>query len=215
MAYVAVSEVAVGDLLSAAAHNSLIGNTMMGHPVYATEAARNAAITVPSEGQMAYITAPTVPAAAGATTVLPSGIATIYNGAAWVCTTEVGAITSTGGSTVDTAFTVGLAGAPGTNPSITLSTGTTALITIACALTNSSSGASSLMSASVSGATTVAASSAFCVQLSTTAGYYIQASYAYLFTALTPGTNTFTLGYRVTAGTGTFLNRSIIGKGIV
>ena len=46
-----------GNVLTAAQMNAIGENLVAGGPIYTTEAARDAAITSPFEGQQAYITA--------------------------------------------------------------------------------------------------------------------------------------------------------------
>jgi hypothetical protein len=69
-----------------------------------------------------------------------------------------------------------------------------------------------LLSFAVSGATTRAASDDEI--LGNIASNVINTSNVFLITGLTAGTNTFTLNYRVTAGTGTYLRRAIIVEGV-
>ena len=98
--------------------------------VFTTEAARDAAITSPTEGMRAYITAPTIPAATGGITNIPTGIQTIYNGSVWVCITPVGAGETATGTTTSASYTATLSGSPGTNPTVTLVTGTSAIVSV-------------------------------------------------------------------------------------
>jgi hypothetical protein len=204
-----------GQTLTAASMNIVSGNARMGRPVYTNEAARDAAITSPEEGMIAYLTAPTVPAATGATTVVPTGITTIYNGSAWVCVTPVGAGNNASGTTTSNTFTASLSGTPGTNLSVTLVTGTTAMVVIQGALANSSDGQGAYIGAAVSGATTLAASVADCLYNGGPASRYVQSSAVLIFSGLTAGTNTFTLNYRVgNTGTGDFVYRRLYVQGI-
>lgn len=62
----------------------------------------------------------------------------------------------------------------------------------------------------VSGASTIAAADARSLFAYYAAAYRYQMSSAYVYTGLTAGSNTFTMQYKVSAGTGTFLNRHII-----
>ena len=212
MAWTAPTNVATGDVLTATRYNNeVVGNALAGGPIYATEALRDAAITSPFEGQRAYITGSTVAAATGSVTAVPTGIQTIYNGAAWVCVTPVGADTSTNtGTTTSTSYTATLASG-GTNPSVTLSTGTTALVIVS---TNSSatSGFTHNVGVAVSGATTVAASVSYGT-LSTQATA-MRTSDQWIITGLTAGTNTFTLQYKTDGGTASFLYRHLTVQGI-
>jgi hypothetical protein len=204
-----------GQTLTAASMNIVSGNARMGGPVYTNEAARDTAITSPEEGMIAYLTAPTVPAATGQTTAIPTGITTIYNGSVWVCTTEVGAGTDGSGTTTSTSFTATLSGSPGTNVSATIVTGTTALVTIMSVLANNTTGQGAYMGVAVSGATTQAASVTNCLYNGGTGSQYFQSSAVLIVTGLTAGTNTFTAHYRVGGGgTAEFNYRRILAKGI-
>lgn len=202
-----------GQILTAAQLNTYIrDNIMAGGPVYATEAARNADIPTPYEGQRAYITGSTVAAATGLVTAVPTGIQTIYNGAAWVCVTPVGADTSTGGTTTSLTYTATLTSG-GTNPSVTLATGTTALVSFGSVLLAPVTGVGVFTAVAVSGATTQAASDNLSV--SGEIANYLVCQNSVVFTGLTAGTNTFTLQYRLnTAGTLSALRRRLIVQGI-
>jgi len=155
--------------------------------VFTTEAARDAAITSPTEGMRAYITAPTIPATTGSGTGnLPTGIQTIYNGSVWVCITPVG-LGSTNNHTVTASSPTNFlsSSAPLT---ITLVTGTTALISIKGRGTYSN-GAYVFVGLK---STTVNLSDGVTVQfLATSTAGPINGTY--LMTSLTAGTNTFTL----------------------
>lgn len=182
--------------------------------VFANEAARDAAITAPVEGQMCYLTAPTVPAATGGATYIPTGVRTIYNGTVWVCVTQVGAYTQNAGSVTSTSYTPTLSGSPGTNPSVTLVTGTTALVHIRSLVVNNTTNAT-LMSVAVSGAGTVAPIDDNGLYISVhTANQEHVFGTTVIIGGLTAGTNTFTLNYRVTGGTGSYYARGITVQGI-
>jgi hypothetical protein len=198
-----------GQILTAAQMNTLQQQAVM---TFTTEAARDAALTAPTEGMVAYLTAPTVPAATGTAAYLPSGIQTIYNGSAWVCVTGVGCIDTTSQSTTSTSF-VDLA----TVDSVTLSTGTRALVTFFGGfVTAGATGAYSVVSVAVSGASTIAAANANgCFVVSPGGSFQGTPSRTTVISGLTAGVNTFTLKYRVTASTGTFENREIFVQGIV
>lgn len=193
---------------------ALAGTVSMGGLVFTNEASRNNAITSPTEGMRAYLTAPTTPAATGETTVIPSGVQTIYNGSAWVCVTPVYAFTSDMGETTSTSYTATLTGAPGTNPSVTLVTGTSAMVDLSCAvLPLNSGGTSALMSVAVSGAGIVAASDNWCVYNAN--GFPLVSGRRAVITGLTAGTNTFTLQYRQQSSTtGRFAYRNLSVQGI-
>ena len=182
--------------------------------VFTTEAARDAAITSPTEGMRAYLTASTVAAATGATTTVPTGVQTIYNGTNWVCVTPVGAFSIINtANTASTSYVTTLT-ADTTAISVTLVTGTTAKIDLnAHARQNSAD--SIFLTYSVSGATTIAAADVNGARVANglanlTAAYARSA----IITGLTAGTNTFTLNYRVTAGTSTWETRNLVVSGV-
>jgi hypothetical protein len=212
-----------GQILTAAQMDSIREAMFFGQGTFTNEAARDLAyapagamspITL-QEGMRAYLTAPTVPAAAGTVTFLPSGITTVYNGSVWVTTTPLSAQANANGTTTSTSFTATLSGSPGTNPSVTLATGTTALVTVKAALANDTTGAGVYMGVAVSGASTVAATTTECVYNGGTASQFIIASASFVVSMSNAGTHTFTAQYRVgSTGTGTFGSRQIIVQGI-
>jgi hypothetical protein len=94
-------------------------------------------------------------------------------------------------------------------PAATVTTGTSALVTITCTQGNAGAGSSTYTGYAVSGASTVGANDARAL-LTATQGVNNQGfSATYLQTGLTAGSNVFTLKYRVTSGTGSWLNRGI------
>lgn len=192
--------------------DSLVVGT--GVNIFATEAARDAALTAPVEGMTAYITGSTVAAATGNVTGVPTGITTVYNGSVWVCTTPVAAKSNVTATTTSTSYVTTLT-SDTTAISVTLVTGTTALVTLSGQIFNSAGGNSNYMSVSVSGATTVAAADA--QSAAATVGginYGDSLHRTQILTGLTAGTNTFTLNYRVNAGTGSHNNRDLVVVGI-
>ncbi len=96
--------------------------------------------------------------------------------------------------------------ADGVNTSVTAVTTTSAWVLIYCNLSNSGAN-NTWMSVAVSGATTIAASDAWALMRDQTGGERF--GFPVFFSSLTPGSNTFTLKYRVSAGTGTFTTRRI------
>ena len=183
---------------------------------FTTEAARDAAITSPVEGMVVYLTAATAPAATGGATYVPTGILTAYNGTSWVCLTPVSAQTTTSG-TVDTNPWVALTGG-GTAPTVTLTTGTTALVTIhAYATPSVTSTQAFYIGVNVTGATTLAVSdySASGRPSSVATIQYIDGTF--LITGLTAGANTFGIQYGRTnvGGAVTFGARSITAVGLL
>jgi hypothetical protein len=197
-----------GQILTAAQMNTLQQQAVM---TFTTEAARDAALTSPTEGMVAYLTTPTVPAAKGGATFIPTGITTIYNGAAWVCVTEVGAEVAASQTTASTSF-VDLATA---GPAVTLNTGTTAILTFSGFVTAPSTSAYAIMAVAVSGASTIAATDTKGTFVQSPSGSYQgQPTRSLIISGLTAGINTFTLKYRTTAGTATFETRTLFVQGI-
>ncbi len=95
-------------------------------------------------------------------------------------------------------------------PAVTVTTGTSALVIVTGRLANNTAGALVSMGYAVSGATTVAAAGIRAlVYESGAANDRMQASFAFVHTGLTAGSNVFTAKYSVSSGTGTFLNRRI------
>ena len=218
MAWQTPSTVSTGDILEAATWNqAVVANSLMGQPVFTNEAARDAAIPSPTEGQACYLTAPTIPAATGSITAVPSGVQTVYNGSVWVCVTEVGARSETTGTTTSTSFVSTLTG-DATAISVTLVTGTTALVNIG--FTGYTSGATMYAAVAVSGASTIAASiskAAFKQDLSSPAANISSHQATFVFPGLTAGTNTFTLQYRSSAAVQIAFDtgaRNLVVKGI-
>ena len=220
MAYVTPGTVAAGDVATAAAWNVITNDVIqiggLAQGVFTNEAARDAAITSPTEGMIAYLTAPTVPAATGTTTLLPTGIRTVYNGSVWVCVTPIGAVTPAQGATTSLSYTATLSGTAGTNPSVTLVTGTTAAISIKAFAAPSAVNIYSLVSVAVSGAGTVAASDDWSAyQYTSAANEGVTNSTTTMIYGLTAGTNTFTMQYKIgSAASVNFSARSLMAYGI-
>ena len=211
-----------GQILTAAQMDSVREAMFFGQATFTDEAARDAAIPATGitlqEGMRAYLTAPTVPAATGTTTAVPSGVTTVYNGSEWVCTTPVAAISNTSGTTNSPSFVTTLTG-DATAISVTLVTGTTALLSIY--VNGSNNGAGGLLyfqgAYSVSGATTVAASTNDAARQGISGGGAgTHASYTRVITGLTAGTNTFTLNYTAVNGASvsTYAQRYLSVQGI-
>lgn len=205
-----------GQILTAAQMDAVREAMFFGQATFTNEAARDAAIPATGitlqEGMRAYLTAPTVPAATGASsTQVPSGATTIYNGTAWVCVTEVGARSSTTGTTTSTSYVTTMT-SDGTAISCTLVTGTTALIGMTCQSYVSGAGVTGFASISVSGATTLSASDANGIKLQST--FEAVPSSVFILSGLTAGTNTFTMNYKTNSGTLTAVERRLWVKGI-
>jgi len=220
MAWTTPTNAATGDVLTASRYNAdVVANTLAGGPIYATETLRDAAITSPFEGQRAYITAPEVAktTATGATTAIPGGIQTIYNGGNWACVTAVGALSNTSGtSTTPLPTYVTTLTGDGTAVSVTIVTGTTAAIQLSGTMAHSGGLSTQMvLSISVSGATTIAAgTNNGCSINSTGIGYNQTLARSFILSGLTAGTNVFTLSYGAQAGTQTWSSRNLTVQGI-
>lgn len=96
-------------------------------------------------------------------------------------------------------------------PSVTVTTGTAAIVWAVVRTQHSSSTGECSWSVAVSGATTIAASDNWRgLQSGVAAANPNRFGVCHLFTNLTAGSNTFTIKYRTTAATATFLHRDII-----
>jgi hypothetical protein len=215
MAFITPDPVDPGDVLSASKYNQdVVENGLAGRPIFTNEAGRDAAITAPYEGQTAYLTTPTVPAATGATTAVPSGVTTIYNGSVWVCTTPVGAYSNTTATTASASY-VNTLTSDGTAISVTLVTGTTAQINFTAIGAHASASGLVFVSFAVSGATTIAANDTNAQYINGPDGAYSATlARSFVFTGLTAGTNTFTMNYKSGGGTITFNNRNLTVQGV-
>ena len=174
-----------------------------GVPVFATTVTRDAAFggsnKALAEGQLCYIEA--------------SNVVQYYDGAAWATVGPTTAAsyqyaevltlqTTTSTSYVDLA-TVG--------PSITATTGTTALVTFTVTTDATTLGGDQgFASVAVSGATTVAANDDWST-VTRLGGNFVTMSRTYGFTGLTAGSNVFTLKYKNGSGaTSRFSNRGLV-----
>lgn len=183
---------------------------------FTTEAARDAAITSPVEGMLVYITASTVAAATGGATYVPTGILTAYNGTSWVCLTPVTAQTDTSG-TVDINPYVALTGG-GTAPTVTLTTGTTALVVVKTSFQPSVTSTQMIyVGVNVTGATTLAVNNFTAIGRPAGQTFGQSLDGTVLVTGLNAGVNTFGLQYGRTnvGGAVTFYSRSITAAGLL
>ncbi len=187
--------------------------------VFTNEAARDAAITVPTEGMRAYLTAPTIPLSTGGLTITPTGVETVYNGSVWVVTTEVGSTTdgsstfSMSGMAFGTPWTSGTGDT--TSNTVQTVTGTTALVSLGVVNSSAAVGLTAFwLSVDVTGATSLsAAQSRSITGVSTSTGGGANGSF--ILTGLTPGTNVFTLvGVSANSGFMTAQHRFINVRGI-
>lgn len=95
-------------------------------------------------------------------------------------------------------------------PAVTATTAGRALLAVSGFATNSTGGASVYMSIETSGATTIAPSDTWALEQRDSGTNGLQnASRLHLETALNSGSNTFTVKYRVSSGTGTVQRRHI------
>jgi hypothetical protein len=96
-------------------------------------------------------------------------------------------------------------------PAVTVDTGTRAIVMVTSIVQNSTAGQNSYASYATSGASTIAASDDRAVIITAAAiNQTLRGAAVYMETALTAGSNTFTMKYRVTGGTGSFQNRRIV-----
>jgi hypothetical protein len=125
----------------------------------------------------------------------------------------VSGFTSASDATASTSYSdpdVSVSGAAVTaGPQVTVITGASAFIAIYGSMTNNSSNAAWIGFA-VSGASSIDASDPFAIEFQPTTPQQVRAGATFFRDDLTPGSNTFTLKYRVsTSGTGFFSVRRI------
>ncbi|MFF3867345.1 hypothetical protein [Micromonospora sp. NPDC001898] len=95
-------------------------------------------------------------------------------------------------------------------PSVTVTTGTTAILLWSALISNSTVNAKTYVDYAISGATTRAPQDASSLRnTSATASAEIRAGQVMFETNMTPGSNTFTLKYRTNGGTGSFGDRRL------
>jgi hypothetical protein len=193
-----------GQILTAASMTALQFQAVM---TFTNEAARDAAITAPTEGMFAYLTAPTVPTST-------TGALTAYTGSSWACLTPQGAVVNTLESTSSTSYTA-LATA---GPAVTLVTGTKALVTITATIDSASTAGNTQVYAAfaVSGATTIASNDDQALD-HRIGGSFATLSGTYLVSGLTAGTNTFTMQYKTgnASDAGRYQRRNIVVVGVL
>lgn len=96
-------------------------------------------------------------------------------------------------------------------PAVTVTTGTRAIVAVTSIVQNSSASQNSYASYAVSGASSIAATDDRAVIITAAAiNQTLRGAAVYMETGLTAGSNTFTMKYRVTGGTGSFQNRRIV-----
>jgi hypothetical protein len=100
-------------------------------------------------------------------------------------------------------------------PAVTVTTGTQALVIVSSRLTVDTAGQTAYAMYAVSGATTIAGDDNGSLQHTpSNGGYNMRASAVYVESSLTGGSNTFTVQYRVTGGTGTWSARRLVVMGM-
>jgi len=180
-----------GEVLTAA---DVDGYLMQGIWVFASAAARDAAVTSPQEGNACYLK--------------DTDAVLTYSGSAWVAVGGSGVpannfnVVTTNESTSSTSYT-----ALTTAGAVTLTTGTKALVIVGMGSNNPTGGARQFMSFSVSGATTIAASDQYAAYIATND---VQGISRASVVTLTAGSNTFTTQFKTTTNTGSFRDRYLI-----
>ena len=172
-----------------------------GVPVFANTTARDAAFggageKTLAEGQLCYLE--------------DSNVVQYYDGAAWATVgpsalTTATATVATSQSTSSVTYTdLATAG-----PAVTLTTGTKVLVFTNTEV-STAAGRYVFADFAISGATTRAASDDTCIKMGTDADAMQSRNGVANLMTVTAGSNTFTMKYRVNAGTNSFINRSIV-----
>jgi hypothetical protein len=187
----AIQTFTAGQILAASQMNTLQKQAVM---TFTTEAARDAAITVPLEGMFCYLTAPTV----------TSSSFMVYNGSLWIDAISKTAFGAT--------FNPAVGGYANTAISVSVYTGTSAVVTLTSPGLSNSGGSTTVMSFAVSGATTTAAADANGFD---SIGPTIIGKSRQLTIALTAGLNTFTIASRASGPTATILVPSITVEAVI
>lgn len=98
-----------------------------------------------------------------------------------------------------------------TGPQVTVTTGTIAVALFTAAVSNTVANSATDTSVAVSGATSIAASDAWRTVLDgVTANQINRVAGFHVFTGLNPGSNTFTVQYKVGSNTGTWADRELL-----
>lgn len=146
----------------------------------------------------------------------------VWNGSSWITVGATSPITAVGSATVATSqstTSTSYTDLATVGPTVTITTGTTAIVWISNRNTNNSGNANNstgnnAMSFAVSGATTIAAADTTGITVPTIHNTQEQSVGAvFRVTGLTAGSNTFTAKYRVhgvTPGTGSFYDRNMV-----
>jgi hypothetical protein len=113
-----------------------------------------------------------------------------------------------GETTTSVTYTSTLSGGAGTaGPTLTATTGPKALIAFHCRQSTSVGGTNVWTSVGITGASSIAASDNWAMSYDLTGQHFF--GLTYIEENLTPGSNIFTMNYRVSGGTGTFASRRI------
>jgi hypothetical protein len=98
-----------------------------------------------------------------------------------------------------------------TGPSVSITTGTRALVMISCLMETNSTNTAAMASFDVTGASSISADDDWSIWIDgLTANNPLRKGNSHLLTNLTPGTNIFTMKYRVGSNTGRFNERTIV-----
>lgn len=195
-------------------YNTIVNDILQFAPmvqgVFTTEAARNTAITSPTEGMHVYLTAPTEPSGTGMTI---TGVKQVFDGTNWVTTSPITGFVATG----ELVSAAGYGNLATVGPVVAIRTGVSALVTMSAKL--ATGGATRVPYAHfqvvpTSGPTIAASDALALFATSSTTDLQIDASRTYLITGLTAGVNTFTMQYRRDVGNGTISNRALTVVGL-
>ncbi len=113
------------------------------------------------------------------------------------------------GTTTTTGSYVNLSGT-GVGPAVTVSSGPLVLVSVGAIIQNDPTGSRIFASFEVSGASTIAAADDFAITNDSAASGRLAAMSRVTLQSVTPGSNTFTMKYRVSGGTGQAAQRNII-----
>lgn len=187
-----------GQVLTAAQLNN---SARTGVPVFADTTARDAGFggtgeKVLAEGQLCYLE--------------DSNIVQYYDGSVWATvgpsalTTATATVTTSQSTTSATYTDLATAG-----PAVTLTTGTKVLVFTNTEV-STAAGRYVFADFAISGATTRAATDDTCIKMGTDADSMQSRNGVANLMTVTAGSNTFTMKYRVNAGTNSFANRTIV-----
>jgi hypothetical protein len=137
---------------------------------------------------------------------------TWFSNANYFSSNKVVANSTTSGTIAATSYTSSLGGSPGTNPSVTITTGTAVFVTITGQHTSANSNTELYISFDVTGASNLPANDIRAlIMTGRNSGDAMQYSSVLYITGLNAGNNTFSLSYRVSeTNTITITNRVLI-----